>query len=62
MPINIARIEHKTEVQWGIVKDDSVLPIPGTFETTGDFIAGTNVNELKQSHRDLKFRSAISNC
>lgn len=48
MPINIARFEHGSEVHWGVVKDDSVLPIPGSFETTGAFIAGTNIDMLNQ--------------
>ena len=48
MPINIARFEHRSEVHWGIVKNDSVVPIPGSFETTGEFIAGTSIDMLKQ--------------
>ena len=39
MPIYIARFEHNAQVQWGIVKSDAVLPIPGKISTTGDLIA-----------------------
>lgn len=47
MPINIARFEYKAELHWGIVKSDTVLPIPGSFATTADFIAGTSIDDLK---------------
>ncbi len=48
MPINIARFQHESEVQWGIVKDNAVLPIPGSFATTGEFIASASIDELNQ--------------
>lgn len=48
MSVNIVRFEHASCVQWGVVQGDDVLPIDGEFATTGDFISGTRVEELKQ--------------
>lgn len=48
MPINIARFEYDSEIQWGVVKDDGIVPIPTRFATTADLIAGTSIESLKQ--------------
>ncbi|MEO1660463.1 MAG: fumarylacetoacetate hydrolase family protein [Pseudomonadota bacterium] len=49
MPINIARFEHGSDVHWGIVEGETIIPIPAEFETTGDLIAGTSTERLRQS-------------
>lgn len=48
MPINIARFEYDSEIMWGVVKDDGIVPIPTRFATTGDLIAGKSIKSLKQ--------------
>jgi len=47
MPINIARFEHDGQTKWGVVRDDSVIPIPAIFPTTGDFIENSRISDLK---------------
>lgn len=48
MSINTARFEHNGEIKWGVVRDDSLTIIPGSFPTTGEFISSVSVAELRQ--------------
>lgn len=66
MSINTVRYEHDKAIQWGIVKGETVIPIPGKFETTGDFVASVAIKELKQLDKyplplaDVKILSPIT--
>ncbi|MEL7056160.1 MAG: fumarylacetoacetate hydrolase family protein [Pseudomonadota bacterium] len=48
MPINIARFQYKDRVQWGVVSEYGVTPIPGDYATTGDLIVSLSLEALKQ--------------
>lgn len=46
MALNIVRYIHQNQTQWGVLRGTRITPIPGRFETTGDFIRGTTLAEL----------------
>ncbi|MEM1050660.1 MAG: fumarylacetoacetate hydrolase family protein [Pseudomonadota bacterium] len=47
MPMNIARFEHRSRTHWGVVDGDHVRPLDAEFATTGDFVRGVSIDELK---------------
>lgn len=46
MSLNIVRFETLGRAQWGVIRENTITPVPGEFATTGDFICGTALAEL----------------
>ena len=46
MSINIVRFEYQGQLQWGVIRDTRITPVPGTYATTGDFVRNTTLAEL----------------
>jgi 2-keto-4-pentenoate hydratase/2-oxohepta-3-ene-1,7-dioic acid hydratase in catechol pathway len=46
MAINVARFEHQNRVRWGVVRAGQIIPVPGDFPTTGDFIRAYDTASL----------------
>lgn len=44
----VARFEHQGRVQWGLVLASGLLPLPGEFASTGDFIRHHDADDLQQ--------------
>lgn len=38
MTLNVIRYEHAGDARWGLLREDRVLPVPGEFHSTGDFV------------------------
>ncbi len=51
MAIHIIRFEHQQRVQWGVLSGTRVMPIPGQYRSTGDFIRGWPLEDLKALSR-----------
>lgn len=47
MAINVVRYERRGQVQWGVLRDGRVTPVPGEFPTTGALIGAFSVDDLK---------------
>lgn len=66
MPINIVRYERGSDVRWGVVNGETIIPIPQEFETTGAFITENNPQALRQLSgveiplRDIKLLSPVT--
>jgi 2-keto-4-pentenoate hydratase/2-oxohepta-3-ene-1,7-dioic acid hydratase in catechol pathway len=46
MIVHIVRFQFEKRVQWGVLRDEKIIPIAGEFPTTGDFIRGTSIAAL----------------
>ncbi len=46
MSLNIIRFSHQNRIQWGVIRNHAITPVPGDFATTGDFIGGTTLAAL----------------
>lgn len=46
MAIHVVHFSHQQRVQWGVVAEDRITPLPGEFATTADFIRGHPVDAL----------------
>ncbi|WP_439893054.1 fumarylacetoacetate hydrolase family protein (plasmid) [Ralstonia sp. 25C] len=46
MSINIVRFEYQGQLQWGVIRDTRITPVPGTYATTGDFVRNTTLAQL----------------
>ncbi|SDI75494.1 fumarylacetoacetate hydrolase family protein [Pseudomonas panipatensis] len=46
--VHVVRFEHQNTVQWGVIRQGRITPIPGEFATTGDFIRQNSVEDLAQ--------------
>lgn len=46
MSLNIIRFERQGRPQWGVIRGSRIMPVPGDFPTTGEFIRGTSLPEL----------------
>jgi 2,4-didehydro-3-deoxy-L-rhamnonate hydrolase len=55
MTIHVCRFTYRDVTQWGIVRKDKLIPIAGTFATTGDFIrnAVADLASLSEESIDL---------
>ncbi|WP_420210636.1 fumarylacetoacetate hydrolase family protein [Burkholderia aenigmatica] len=60
MSVNIVRFEHRDLAQWGVIRGNLITPIPGTFETTGDFVRHASVPELAALGGDTLELSAVT--
>jgi len=47
MPVYVVRFLSAGEAHWGVVRGQVVTPIPGNHPSTGDFLRGTHVRDLK---------------
>ncbi len=47
MSLNMARFEHAGRTGWGVVRGDVLLPVPGEFATTGEFIRSADLAALR---------------
>jgi 2-keto-4-pentenoate hydratase/2-oxohepta-3-ene-1,7-dioic acid hydratase in catechol pathway len=46
MALNIARFEHEGRTHWGVVRDAGIVPVAGSFATTGDFLRSNPLDLL----------------
>lgn len=46
MPAHTLRYELNGRPQWGLLRDGAVLPIPGDYATTGDFVEAVTADSL----------------
>ncbi len=46
MPVNVLHFRHQGRVQWGVVRNKLISPIPGQFETTAAFIGANRIETL----------------
>lgn len=46
MPVHIVRFEHQNLIQWGVIRQGLITPIPGQYASTGDLIRQTQLSEL----------------
>lgn len=66
MSVNTVRYEHNKIIQWGVVRDETIIPIPGAFPTTGDFVESVSIAELTKLEKnpiqlsDVKILSPIT--
>ena len=44
--VHVVRFEYQNTVQWGVIRQGRITPIPGAFATTGDFIRQNSVEDL----------------
>lgn len=52
MAINTVRYQHQGQIRWGVVRNDKVVPIPGEFASTGDFVRAVTTAQLTQLSGD----------
>src|SRR5688572_28024338 len=46
MAVNVVRYEFRGRIQWGVVREGRITPIPGYFPITNAFITGSSVSDL----------------
>ena len=46
MAVNVVRYEFRGRIQWGVIREGRITPIPGDFPTTNAFITGNSVSDL----------------
>lgn len=46
MAVNVVRYEFRGRIQWGVIREGRITPIPGDFPTTKAFITGHSVSDL----------------
>jgi 2-keto-4-pentenoate hydratase/2-oxohepta-3-ene-1,7-dioic acid hydratase in catechol pathway len=51
MATHVIRFAHSNRIQWGLVFQDRIMPLPGDFATTADFIRCNPVDGLKEFAR-----------
>lgn len=65
-PIHVVRFEYQSNIRWGVIRQGLITVIPGMFESTGDFIRQSSINELAQfegqeiAESDVKLLSPIT--
>ncbi len=53
MTINVVRYQHQDRIQWGVLRERRLTPIPEQFATTGDLVRGTSSRELDALEGDV---------
>lgn len=48
MAINTVRYLHNGQISWGVICDSKIVPVPGNFTSTGDFVRGNTTHQLTQ--------------
>jgi 2-keto-4-pentenoate hydratase/2-oxohepta-3-ene-1,7-dioic acid hydratase in catechol pathway len=46
MPLNVLHFRYQGRAQWGVVRNKTITPIPGQFETTAAFLNANSVEAL----------------
>ena len=46
MAINVVRFEHESRIQWGVLRNGRITPIPGDYPTTRDFVLANSAESL----------------
>ena len=46
MAVHVVRYSHEGQARWGVVAGARIMPIPGDFPTTGDFVAQARLADL----------------
>ena len=46
--VHIVRFEYQNAVHWGVIRQNLITPVPGSFATTGDFIRQNSIDDLLQ--------------
>ncbi|WP_191488773.1 fumarylacetoacetate hydrolase family protein [Pseudomonas sp. FEN] len=46
--VHIVRFEYQNTVHWGVIRQNLITPVPGTFATTGEFIVQNSIADLLQ--------------
>lgn len=46
MAINVVRFEREGTIQWGVLRDGMIVPVPGDFPTTGAFVTANAAETL----------------
>jgi 2,4-diketo-3-deoxy-L-fuconate hydrolase len=52
MTVNVVRYEFRRRIQWGVVREGWITPIPGDFPTTNAFITDISVSDLTRLQGD----------
>lgn len=47
MAINIVRFNRQGSIGWGLLRNGQIVPIPGDYPTTRDFVAGNTSDSLR---------------
>ena len=46
MAINVVRFEHESRIQWGVLRNGRITPIPDDYPTTRDFVLANSAESL----------------
>lgn len=46
MAVHVVRFAYQNTIQWGVLREQSIIPVPGTFAGTGDFVRTQSVAML----------------
>ncbi|AOE85195.1 fumarylacetoacetate hydrolase family protein [Pseudomonas sp. TCU-HL1] len=46
--VHVVRFEYQNGIHWGVIRQGRITVVPGTFETTGDFIRQNGIDDLAQ--------------
>lgn len=52
MAVNTVRFESEGRIQWGVLRNNKITPVPGDFPTTGDFVANNAAADLARLSGD----------
>ncbi|MPQ69624.1 MULTISPECIES: fumarylacetoacetate hydrolase family protein [unclassified Pseudomonas] len=64
--VHIVRFEYQNTVQWGVIRQNLITPVPGVFATTGEFIRQNTIDDLLQlkgielAKSDVKLLSPVT--
>ena len=47
MAINIVRFNRQGSIGWGLLRNGQIVPVPGDYPTTRDFVAGNATDSLR---------------
>ncbi len=50
MPLNILHFKYQGRPQWGVIDRGDIIPVPGEFATTAEFLRGASVEALSRLH------------
>ena len=46
MAVHVVRYAHQSRIQWGVVRDQTITPIPGDFTTSGELVQHASGHDL----------------
>lgn len=59
MSLNVAHYEHNGDTGWGVIRNDMITPIPGTFASTAEFLANNSPADLANLQGDTLALSEV---